>query len=310
MMNLKKPEFWNLKKPNLFAYLLLPIAFLIQLRNFFRIKFKKKIKIKTICVGNIYIGGTGKTSLSIKINEILNKKNIKSCFIKKFYKNQIDEQRLLRSRGKLFLSPKRLDALNKATLENYEVAILDDGLQDFSLDYDLEIVCFNDLNWKGNGLTIPAGPLRENLNNLKKYQNVIINGNEENLDIIKKNILEINPKINIYIGKYMPVNLDEFDKRSKYLAFSGIGNHQTFISMLQNYGLDISKNLEFPDHYIYSNEDINKILKLSYEMDYKIITTEKDFLRLDDRNKNKIKYIKSDLQIKDEKKLIESILNN
>ena len=311
MMNLKKPEFWNLKKPNLFAYLLLPIAFLIQLRNFFRIKFqKKKIKIKTICVGNIYIGGTGKTSLSIKINEILNKKNIKSCFIKKFYKNQIDEQRLLGSRGKLFLSPKRLDALNKATSENYEVAILDDGLQDFSLDYDLEIVCFNDLNWKGNGLTIPAGPLRENLNNLKKYQNVIINGNEENLDIIKKNILEINPKINIYIGKYMPVNLDEFDKRSKYLAFSGIGNHQTFISMLQNYGLDISKNLEFPDHYIYSDDDINKILKLSDEMNYKIITTEKDFLRLDDKNKNKIKYIKSDLQIKDEEKLIETILNN
>ena len=311
MMNLKKPEFWNLKKPNLFAYLLLPIAFLIQLRNFFRIKFqKKKIKIKTICVGNIYIGGTGKTSLSIKINEILNKKNIKSCFIKKFYKNQIDEQRLLESRGKLFLSPKRLDALNKATSENYEVAILDDGLQDFSLDYDLEIVCFNDLNWKGNGLTIPAGPLRENLNNLKKYQNVIINGNEENLDIIKKNILEINPKINIYIGKYMPVNLDEFDKRSKYLAFSGIGNHQTFISMLQNYGLDISKNLEFPDHYIYSDDDINKILKLSDEMNYKIITTEKDFLRLDDKNKNKIKYVKSDLQIKDEEKLIKSILNN
>ena len=308
MMNLKKPEFWNLKKPNLFAYLLLPIAFLIQLRNFFRIKFKKKkIKIKTICVGNIYIGGTGKTSLSIKINEILNKKNIKSCFIKKFYKNQIDEQRLLGSRGKLFLSPKRLDALNKATSENYEVAILDDGLQDFSLDYDLEIVCFNDLNWKGNGLTIPAGPLRENLNNLKKYQNVIINGNEENLDIIKKNILEINPKISIYIGKYMPINLDEFDKRSRYLAFSGIGNHQTFISMLQNYGLDISKNLEFPDHYIYSAEDINKILKLSDEMNYKIITTEKDFLRLDDKNKNKIKYIKSDLQIKDEEKLIESI---
>ena len=311
MMSLKKPEFWNLKKPNLFAYLLLPIAFLIQLRNFFRIKFKKKkIKIKTICVGNIYIGGTGKTSLSIKINEILNKKNIKSCFIKKFYKNQIDEQRLLGSRGKLFLSPKRLDALNKATSENYEVAILDDGLQDFSLDYDLEIVCFNDLNWKGNGLTIPAGPLRENLNNLKKYQNVIINGNEENLDIIKKNILEINPKISIYIGKYMPINLDEFDKRSRYLAFSGIGNHQTFISMLQNYGLDISKNLEFPDHYIYSAEDINKILKLSDEMNYKIITTEKDFLRLDDKNKNKIKYIKSDLQIKDEEKLIESILNN
>ena len=311
MMSLKKPKFWNLKKPNLLAYLLLPIAFLIQLRNFFRIRFKKKkVKIKTICVGNIYIGGTGKTSLSIKINEILRKKNIKSCFIKKFYKNQIDEQRLLESRGKLFVSAERLHAINQAELDNYEVAILDDGLQDFSLDCDLEIVCFNNLNWKGNGFTIPAGPLRENLNNLKKYQNVIINGTEDNLDIIKKNILKINPNINIYIGKYMPLNLDEFDKKNKYLAFSGIGNHQTFISMLQNYGLNICKNLEFPDHYNYSNEDINNILKTSDEIDCEIITTEKDFLRLDNKKMNKIKYIKSDLQITDEEKLIDSILKN
>ena len=311
MINLKKPKFWNLKKPNLFAYLLLPIAFLIQLRNFFRIKLKKKeMKIKTICVGNIYIGGTGKTSLSIKINEILNKKNIKSCFIKKFYKNQIDEQKLLESRGKLFVSPRRLDAINQAESENYEVAILDDGLQDFSLDCDHEIVCFNNLNWKGNGLTIPAGPLRESLNNLKKYQNVIINGNDENLDIIRKNILEINSKINIYVGKYVPMNLDEFDKKSRYLAFSGIGNHETFISMLQNCGLEISKNLEFPDHYIYSNEDINKILKISKKMDYKIITTEKDFLRLNNKKNNKIKYIRSNLQIRDEEKFINSILKN
>ena len=311
MMSLKKPKFWDLKKPNIIAYLLLPIALLIQTKNFFKIRFKKKkLKIKTICVGNIYIGGTGKTSLCIKINEILQKRNIKSCFIKKFYKNQIDEQRLLESRGKLFKSPKRLNAIYQAESDNYEFAILDDGLQDFSLDYDMKIVCFNNLNWKGNGLTIPAGPLRENLNNLKKYQNVIINGNEENLNIIKKNVLEINPKINVYIGKYMPLNLHEFDKKSKYLAFSGIGNHQTFISMLKNYGLNICENLEFPDHYIYNNKDINTILQISDEMDYKIVTTEKDFLRLDNNKKNKIKYIKSDLQIKDEEKLIDSIIKN
>ena len=311
MISLKKPKFWDLKKPNIIAYLLLPIAFLIQLRNVFKSKLrKKKLKIKTICVGNIYIGGTGKTSLSIKINEILRKKNVRSCFIKKFYKNQIDEHRLLESHGKLFLSRKRIHAINQAASDNYEVAILDDGLQDFSLDCDLEIVCFNSHNWIGNGFTIPAGPLRENLNNLKKYQNIAINGNEENLDTIIKNILEINPEINIYVGKYVPLNLDEFDKKSKYLAFSGIGNHQTFISMLQNYGLNICKNLEFPDHYIYKNEDINKILNISNEMDYKIITTEKDFLRLNNGKIDKIKYIKSDLQITDEEKLIGSILKN
>ena len=74
-MNLKKPKFWDYKSPNIFAYLLLPLALLIQLIKLFESKPKLEIsKVKTICVGNIYIGGTGKTSLSIKINEILNKK--------------------------------------------------------------------------------------------------------------------------------------------------------------------------------------------------------------------------------------------
>ena len=85
-MNLKKPKFWDYKKPNIYAYLLYPLTFLFELFNFFYsllIKQKqRRTNIKTICVGNIYIGGTGKTSLSIKINEILNQNKIKSCFIK------------------------------------------------------------------------------------------------------------------------------------------------------------------------------------------------------------------------------------
>ena len=102
-MNLKKPKFWDYKKPNTLAYLLLPISFIIKFINLFKLKSKiKKSKIKTICVGNIYLGGTGKTSLSIKINEILIKKNIKSCFVKKYYQDQVDEQKLLENRGKLF----------------------------------------------------------------------------------------------------------------------------------------------------------------------------------------------------------------
>ena len=80
-MYLKKPKFWDYKKPNYFAYLLLPIAFLIQLSNYFlRKKNFKKFKIKTICVGNFYVGGTGKTSLCITINDILNKKKFKFMF--------------------------------------------------------------------------------------------------------------------------------------------------------------------------------------------------------------------------------------
>ena len=163
-------------------------------------KFKKKIKfngIKTICLGNFYLGGTGKTSLAIKIKEILERDKLKVCFIKKFYYWQKDEQILLSKRGKTFVEKNRINAIKKAILEKYEVAIFDDGAQDHSIDYDLIFICFNNLNWIGNGLTLPAGPLREKIDNLKYYDNVFLNGNDENLYNIKDKIKKINEKINI-----------------------------------------------------------------------------------------------------------------
>ena len=307
-MNIKKPNFWDQKTPNLFAYLLLPIALIIKIFSYFKKKpDNKKMNIKTICIGNFYIGGTGKTSLCIKINKILKKKKIKSCFIKKFYKNQADEQKLLENNGKLFLSLTRKEAIQNAINENYEVAILDDGIQDKSITYDLSFICFNNINWIGNGMTIPAGPLREDINNLKNYNHVFLNGNLENLDEIERQILKINSKINIHLGKYEITNLNEFQKEDDYLVFSGIGNHSTFISMLKEHGFKIKKDFEFSDHYQYSEKDLNKIISEAELLNCKIITTEKDFLRLNGNNDKKIKFIKSELNIIDEEKLIKSI---
>ena len=307
-MNLKKPNFWDQKTPNLFAYLLLPIALIIKIFIYFKKKPDNlKMNIKTICIGNFYIGGTGKTSLCIKINQILEKRKIKSCFIKKFYKNQTDEQKLLENNGKLFLSLTRKEAIQNAINENYEVAILDDGIQDKSITYDLSFICFNNINWIGNGMTIPAGPLREDINNLKNYDHVFLNGNLENLDEIKTQILKINPKINIHLGKYEITNLNEFQKEDNYLVFSGIGNHSTFIAMLKEHGFKIKKDFEFSDHYQYSEKDLNRIISEAEFLNCKIITTEKDFLRLNGNNDRKIKFIKSELNIIDEEKLIKSI---
>ena len=302
-MKLKKPKFWDHKKPSFFSYLLLPFSIILGLIT--KIKSKPKFsnsKIKTICVGNIYIGGTGKTSLAIKIKEILDKNNIKACFIKKFYPNQTDEQKLLSKNGALFSNLKRITALNEAIAEGFEVAIFDDGLQDSSIKYDLEIVCFNNLNWIGNGLTLPSGPLRENINNLKSYENVFLNGNEESLIAIKEQIKRINPNININSGKYTPLNIGEFDKDQNYLVFSGIGNHKTFVEMLKNNKLKIVSDLEYPDHYQYSKKDFDEIIINAKKFNAHIITTEKDYLRLENFNRNEILYVKSSLDISDEKK--------
>ena len=308
-MRFKKPKFWDYKKPNINSYLLWPISILIKLISLFKIIITKKnfSSVKTICIGNIYLGGTGKTSLSLKINKILNEKKIKNCFIKKFYPDQMDEQNILEKNGKLFKNKKRLNSLLQADLEGYKVAIFDDGLQDNSIDYNLRIVCFNNANWIGNGFTIPSGPLRENVENIKKYKNVFLNGNDEDLDEIKKFISKIDTNINIYQGKYIPKNIDEFNTNDKFLVFSGIGNHKTFISMLKNNKLNIVKDIEFPDHYSYSKNDINEIISISNKLDCRIITTEKDYIRLKKDDLNKIKYIKVDLEILNEKKFLKDI---
>ena len=308
-MKLKKPKFWDYEKPNLYATILNPLALFLQLLNSFKRKtYKQDLKIKTICFGNIYLGGTGKTSLCIALKNILDQRKIKSCFIKKYYEDQYDEQNILKKYGKLFTAKRRIDAIKKAENENYDFAILDDGLQDKSIVPDVNIVCFNNINWIGNGLTIPAGPLRENINNLKNYDHVILNGNSENLESIKKKILSINSKINIHVGKYEVQNISNFKKSENYLVFSGIGNHKSFISMLKNEGLNVIKDLEFPDHYQYSKDEINKIVLNAEILNCKIITTEKDYLRLENIKSDKIQFVKSKIKIFDESKFLSAVI--
>ena len=309
-MKLKKPQFWDYKKPNLTAYFLWPISITLQLLNSLKkttISKKKFNNIKTISIGNIYIGGTCKTSLSLKVFEILEKKKLKTCFIKKDYIDQKDEQEILEKKGKLFKSNKRVMALKNAIKEKYEVAIFDDGLQDQTINYDISFMCFNNLNWIGNGLTIPSGPLRENLNNIQNYSDIFINGNLENLENIKNEILKINSNANIYVGRYTPQNLDKLDIKESFLVFSGIGNHKTFLSMLRINNFNIIKDIEFPDHYNYSKNDIDKIITISKDLNCKILTTEKDFIRLKNYMTDKIQFISSKLEILNEEKFLEKL---
>ena len=308
-MKIKKPKFWDYNKPNIISYILWPLSLFLQFLSNLKLLIvsKKKFKeIKTICVGNIYVGGTGKTSLSLMIYDILLKNKIKTCFIKKYYSDQKDEQKILENKGKLFNFSKRELSLEKAIKENYEVAIFDDGLQDKSIEYDLSFVCFNNLNFIGNGLTMPSGPLRESFKNIKKYKYIFLNGNMENIKNIREKILETNSNAKIFEAKYIPMNIKEFDLNEKYLVFSGIGNHKTFLSMLKNNKMIINKDIEFPDHYNYSEKDLKNILRISKDNNLKILTTEKDFFRLNIKF-NEIKFIKSKLEISNEKDLINTL---
>ena len=139
---------------------------------------KKKFLIKTICVGNTYLGGTGKTSLAIEIQNLL-KKKFKTVFIKKNYPDQLDEINLLKSKGDVIFKNSREESLHLASKKKYELAILDDGLQQKNINYDLKIICFNAGDGFGNNFLLPAGPLRESINKIKNYDIAFINGEKK-----------------------------------------------------------------------------------------------------------------------------------
>ncbi len=292
-MKLKKPKFWDYNKPNFLSHLLLPLAKIIEFKLKFSKKSKNKFKaIKSICVGNIYVGGTGKTSLAIELKKILDQEKIKTCFIKKEYKDQKDEQELLKKFGRTFINRSRVKALKSAINENYDLAIFDDGLQDSNISYDLSFVCFNKKNMIGNGRLIPAGPLRENICSLKEYNNIFLNGNDENTYSLKDIFIKKNMNLNFYDAKYEIENLDKINKEENYVVFSGIGNHSTFIDTLKKNKIKIIKEIEYPDHYNYSNNDLDEILQIAKSKNLKILTTEKDYIRINHIYQKSIDFVK------------------
>jgi len=294
-MKFNRPLFWN--KINLISILLYPLSLITLLINIIKkVAHKKNFKIKSICVGNIYVGGTGKTPLSIKINNIL-KKNYKTVFIKKKYSNQIDEQNILKSYGDLICKQRRDNALKIATTKKYDVAILDDGLQDKSINYNIAIACFNSSDGIGNSFLIPSGPLRENISEIKNYDAVVLNGEKSNKKFLKY-LKKLNNNIKIFEGKYIPTNLALFNLKKNFLFFCGLGNPSEFERTLKKNKFKIKEKFIFPDHYNFNNLDIFNIKKLAKQKKLNIITTEKDYLRLSKKNRKNVKFLKVDLRIK------------
>ena len=305
-MIFKKPKFWDLKKPNFISLILLPFTLPILLSNFI-LKFKSNQtseKIKSICVGNIYLGGTGKTPTTIKLYEILKNLNLKVSTAKKFYTSQIDENIILKNKTKLITANDRKTILQKAIESFQDVVVFDDGLQDKQLSYDIEFVCFDSNNLIGNGCLIPSGPLREKISSLKKYDGIFLkNENEtqvDQLNLFKK----YNPKIKIFETYLEIKNLDSFDKSENYLVFSGIGNSQSFKNLLLKNSFIIKDEVIFPDHYSYKKNDIDDIILKAKNLRTKIITTEKDYVKIKKLGFDNISYAEVELKIKNEKELI------
>ena len=306
-MKINKPKFWDQKKISLISIFLFPLSLVTLLVVFFKKKFLfiKYFRTPIVCVGNIYIGGTGKTPTSILLGKELLNQGLKSVIIRKYYKNHQDEYNQIRSSFKnLIINKNRYDGIKEAEKNDYDIVILDDGLQDYRIKKNLGIVCFNENQLIGNGLVIPAGPLRENLNALKNVGIVLINGNKNHH--FEEKLLKINKKLEIYYSYYKPENLEIF-KNQNLLVLAGIANPENFFQLLGKYNLKVEEKLVFPDHYRFSESEIQKIVQEADRKKLKIIMTEKDFFKINNFKIRKIDYLRVSLQIYDKEKLINKI---
>lgn len=318
----KKPQYFA--KKNLTSYLMMPLSWIYMiffLSYSIKLMPKKKICKKTICIGNIVCGGSGKTPVCIAICKYLSKLNQKVCFVTKGYgrTNKInltvpknhdsfytdseigDEAKLLCKYADTFLVNHRKDAESC----HYDVAIMDDGFFSKSLHKDCNIAVFGAKYFIGNGLVLPSGPLRYKLTSLHNSDFAIITNAD---DISFARCIEV---LSDYIDKNRILQAktmitSKHSKKDRYFAFSGIGHNNNFLNSLKKLKLNIVGTLSLEDHQKYTIKIIKKIQNQIIKSDAKrVITTHKDFVKLPQWfiKKFNVEILQIEFEIKDIEKI-------
>ena len=303
-MKLKKPKFWDNSKLSIWSILFFPFSLIYFFLSYIkRLKRSKKFLVPVVCVGNIYLGGTGKTPLAKEIFKITKSLGKNPAFVKKYYDYLQDEIEMLEGVGKTFTAKKRAEGIGLLIKNNNDIAILDDGFQDSSIRKSFSILCFNQKQWIGNGFLIPSGPLRERLSSIKRADCIVINGDKDN--IIENQINKIK-QLKIFYTKYKPKNL-EILKDKKIFAFAGIGNPLNFFELLKKNNLQLLNYQSFPDHYNYKKKDLDNLKSKAKELNALLLTTEKDYCRINSDFRKDIEKLDVDLEIDSKEEFINLI---
>ncbi len=286
------PKFWDRKDfwSRLAVAALAPLGWLHgasiawKARN--SVSFRPRAAV--ICIGNLTVGGTGKTPVAIAIARALIAKGRKPFFLSRGYGGRLkgpiqvipqhnardvgDEPLLLAAAAPVIVSRARDEGARLAVEFGADVIVMDDGHQNFSLAKDLSFIVIDAEQQFGNGQIVPAGPMREFASQgLARADAVIVVG-------------EGTPDLAGYTGPVLRAHLTHVDvpelKGRRVVGFAGIGRPDKFFRSLRAFGADVVATKRFADHHVYKMSELARLKAKARSEGALLVTTEKDYVRM------------------------------
>lgn len=256
----------------------------------------KKVNSKVISIGNITLGGTGKTPCVEFVVKRFKEQDKKPAILIRGYG---EDEHLILSRNikekSVFVGRDRAKVA-EVVVRQYEpdLIILDDGFQHWRLHRDLDLVLIDAMNPFGNKKLIPRGILREPVGSLKRADIILLtktDGSLLDLEDIKKKIKKANPSAEIFESVHKPLGLTSFEgekygldkiAEQNILAVCGIADPEYFLNMLERLQARIVSKFIYPDHYAYTAGDAESIIKQAISRKVKlIVATQKDTIKIE-----------------------------
>ena len=312
-----EPDFWynvSLKINPFKKIFLWLLSLLFSAGAFFKKQLTRTRAVSkpVICIGNLTIGGAGKTPTTLSIAQYLKGKGKAVAIISRGYKGELkgplhvgpthhtalevgDEPLLMAHSFETWISANRYKGAKAAIDQGADIILLDDGLQHPTLKQDLKICVVNTNQKFGNENRIPLGPLRENLQKgLERIDAILTVSNtlEERFSLnIQKPLL----RTEIALNKKDWAAL----KDKKLIAFAGLAHPEKFFETLRLEKFNILKTLPFPDHYTYTQKDLKKLINLAEQEQAQLVTTQKDWVRLPKEFQEQIAQLRITLEYQD-----------
>ena len=296
---MQAPKFWY-RSRSWQAVLLSPLGALYAWATARRQKNARptRVDIPVVCIGNLNVGGTGKTPTTIAIAQMFISRGIAVHIVSRGYGGSLqavtqvdpgthtsdetgDEPLLMAAFAPTWVANERVAGARAAQDAGADVILLDDGFQDPSLVKDLSIIVVDATRGFGNGHCLPAGPLREPVHvGLKRADAVISIGEPQAQSQFRERSANQVGRIEHLTASLKPIEMGMPWADGRYLAFAGIGDPEKFFATLRGLGAPLVRTVALDDHQKLARPMIQRLMKEAQSMNAQLVTTEKDAARL------------------------------